>query len=71
MNWSSEASSKLPENTEMLLLSSVGLSPARRLSITHIALALLACWFSNGVKEAYPESRKLAPVFKHRQIDVG
>ena len=46
MNWSSGAPSNPPENTEMSLRSSAGLSPARPLSGSHIALALLACWVS-------------------------
>ena len=71
MNWLSGAPSKLPENTEMSLRSSVGSSRARRLSITHIALALLAYWVNNGVKEAYPESGKVAPGFTHLPIVVG
>jgi len=55
MNWSSEAPSKRPDNTEMSLLSSAGLSPALRLSGTHIAAALLACWVSfTQADEAWP-----------------
>ena len=46
MSWSFGAPSKLPENTEMSLHSSAGLSPARPSSGTHIAAALLACWVS-------------------------
>ena len=48
MNWLSAAPNKPPENTRMLLRSPAGLSPARRLSVTHIASVLLACWVSCG-----------------------
>jgi len=55
MSWSSEAPSKRPDNTEMSLRSSAGLSPARRLSGTHIAAALLAYWVSfTQAGEAWP-----------------
>ena len=48
MNWLSAALNKPPENTGMLLRSPAGLSPARRLSVTHITSVLLACWVSCG-----------------------
>ena len=48
MNWSSAAPNKPPENTEMLLRSSAGLSPARQLSVTRVATVLLACWVNCG-----------------------
>ena len=48
MNWLSAAPSKLPENAEMLLRSSAGLSPARQLSVTRIATMLLACSVTCG-----------------------
>ena len=48
MNWLSAALNKLPENTEMLLRSSAGLSPARQLSVTRIATMLLACSVTCG-----------------------
>ena len=48
MNWSSGAPSKPPDNTEMSLRSSAGLSPARRLSVNYFTAALLARWVSYG-----------------------
>ena len=55
MNWSSGAPSKPPDNTEMSLRSSAGISPARRLSVNQFAAALLACWVSYGqAAETWP-----------------
>ena len=54
-NWSSGAPSKPPDNTEMSLRSSAGLSPALRLTVNHFAAALLACWMSHGqAAETWP-----------------
>ena len=55
MNWSSGAPNKLPENTEMSLRFSAGISPALRLSVNHFVAALLACWVSYGqAAETWP-----------------
>jgi len=55
MSWSSGAPSKPPDNTEMSLRSSAGLSPARRLSVNYLATAVLACWVSCGqAAETWP-----------------
>ena len=55
MSWSSGAPNKPPDNTEMSLRSSAGLSPALRLSVNHFAAALLACWMSYGqAAETWP-----------------
>ena len=55
MNWSFGAPSKPPDNTEMSLRSSAGLSPALRLTVNHFAAALLACWMSHGqAAETWP-----------------
>ena len=55
MSWSSGAPNKPPDNTEMSLRASAGLSPALRLSVNHFAAALLACWMSYGqAAETWP-----------------
>ncbi len=55
MNWSFGAPSKPPDNAEMSLRSSAGLSPAWRLSVNHFTAALLACWVSYGqAAETWP-----------------
>ena len=55
MNWSSGAPSKPPDNTEMSLRYLAGLSPARRLSVNHLAAAVLTCWVSYGqAAETWP-----------------
>jgi len=55
MSWSSGAPSKPPDKTDMSLRSSAGLSPTRRLTVNHFAVALLACWMSYGqAAETWP-----------------
>lgn len=55
MNWSFGAPSKPPDNTEMSLPSSAGRSPARRQSVYHFTVVLLACWVNYGqAAESWP-----------------